>query len=374
VLSFVIASFVIARNTAFTYKGKAVDAKRVGRELGVRYIVEGSVQRSANQIRVNAQLIDAETGSHLWAESFDRERGDLFAIEDELTKLIARTLRVRLLDIEARRAERRGTSADAMDYFMRGDALWYRPPLTKDSYRAMVEMYGRALQLDEHFSSARLGLSDALSGRVLNGFSDAPEDDLRRADELVSRVLADDPNRSYPHRLKGNILRAQKRFDEAMFEYETDIALDPTTANGRSHLALVKILIGEPAEAIPLLELVMRISPRDPLCIPRIQYRLGLANLLLGNTDEAIRWYEKAALTYYLQGDACRNLAAALSLKGDIAGAQAALAKAAQYNPHSSTLAEVRRRMYMLSDRPKFLALLERTVIEGLRKAGMPEQ
>jgi TolB-like protein/Flp pilus assembly protein TadD len=362
--------FVIARNTAFTYKGKAVDAKQIGRELGVRYILEGSVQRSANQIRINAQLIDAETGSHVWAESFDRGGGDLFTIED-VTKRIARSLFLQVVDFEARRAEQRGASADAMDYYMRGEALWYRPPITKDSYRAMAEMYGRALQLDEHLPNALLGLADALATSVLDGFSDAPEDDLRRADELVSKVLANEPNRSFAHRLKGSILRAQMRFEEATVEYETDIALDPTTYNGRSHLGLVKILIGEPAEAIPLLEQAMKISPRDTFSVPLMQMRFGLANLLLGNTDEAFRWYEKAVFTYYSPTDAYRNLAAALSLKGDTAGAQAALAKAAQYNPHSSTLTEVRKSM--LSDRPKFMTLLERTLIEGLRKAGMPE-
>jgi TolB-like protein/Flp pilus assembly protein TadD len=362
-------NFVIARNTAFTYKGKAVDAKQIGRQLGVRYIVEGSVQRSANQIRVNAQLIDAETGCHLWAENFDRGGGDLFAIEND-TKRIARSLFLQVVDVEARRAERRGTSADAMDYVWRGEALWLRP-VSKDSYREIAEMFERALQLDEHLPAAMVGLAGALAGRALDGFSDAAEDDLWRADKLVSRVLTDRPNDPYAHRLKGSILRAQKRFEEAMFEYETDIALDPTTVNGRSHLALVKILIGEPAEAIPLLEEAMKISPRDPQSIPQIQMRLGLANLLLGNTDEAIRWSEKAAPAQFLPGIVYRNLAAALSLNGDIAGAQAALGKAAQHNPHSSTLAEVRRSM--LSDRPKFLALVERTVIAGLRKAGMPE-
>jgi TolB-like protein len=161
-LSQIPGSFVIARNSAFTYKGKAVDAKQIGRELGVRYLLEGSVQRSANQIRVSAQLIDAETGSHLWAESFDRERADLFAIEDEITKRIAYTLNLRLIDIEARRAERRGTSADAMDYVMRGDALDLRTP-SKDNYRAMAEMYERALQLDDHLPAALNGIANVLA-------------------------------------------------------------------------------------------------------------------------------------------------------------------------------------------------------------------
>jgi tetratricopeptide (TPR) repeat protein len=164
----------------------------------------------------------------------------------------------------------------------------------------MAEMYGRALRLDEYLPDALLGLAGAPSSRILDGYSETPGHDLRRADELVSRVLAVDSNSSYAHRLKGNILRAQKHYEGAMAEYEADIALDPTTVYGRSHLAATKILIAEPAEAIPLHEQAMKITPRDPYSVPFMQYRLGLANLLLGNPDEAIRWYEKAALTYYL--------------------------------------------------------------------------
>ena len=377
-VSYIADSFVIASNTAFTYKGKTVDAKQIGRELGVRYVLEGSVQRSANQIRVNAQLIDAETGSYLWAESFDRERGDLFAIEDKITKRITQTVHLQLLNIEGQRAERRSTSADAMDYIMRAEAVWQRP-ISKDNYRALAELYERALQLDEHLPRTLTGMADVLSSRVLDGFSDSPEDDLRRADELLSRALAVDPNYYYAHRIKGNILRMRKRYEEAIVEYETDIALNPMEVRGRSHLARVKILIGEPAAAIPLSEQAMRISPRHPF-IGVMQYRLGLANLLLGNTDEAIRWYEKALQTDAVfplgttSADAYLELAAALGLKGDKTAAQAALAEAVKRQPEYATIANVRGHHFPdQSDRPKFAELRERTLIEGLRKAGMPE-
>jgi TolB-like protein/Tfp pilus assembly protein PilF len=368
-LSQIPGNFVIARNSAFTYKGKAVDAKQIGRELGVRYILEGSVQRSANQIRVNAQLIDAETGYHLWVESFDRERSDLFAIEDEITKRIAYTLDLRLIDIEARRAGRRGSSADAMDFVMRGNALRQRP-VSKDNYRAVAEMYERALQLDDRLPAALNGMAGMLAARVLDEFSDAPEDDLRRAEELNSKVLAVDPNYAWAHYVKGQILRAHKRFDEAMVEYETEIALYPMALWARAQLARAKINNGQPAEAIPLLEQAMKISPRDPN-LGFLHYRLGLANLLLGNMDEAIRWYEKAVQTYYDPADAYLELGAAFSLKGDNASAQVALAEAVKRKPDYATIAGVRKNS--VSNRPKFVELQERTVIEGLRKAGMPE-
>jgi tetratricopeptide (TPR) repeat protein len=253
---------------------------------------------------------------------------------------------------------------------MRGDVLHDRPG-SNDNYLAMAKMYEQALQLDEHLPAALSGLAGMLSGRVLDGWSDAPEDDLRRAEDLVSRALAIDPNYFPAHNVKAQILRARKRYDEAIIEYETVIALYPMAASTRSHLARAKILIGEPAEAIPLLEEAIRISPRDP-SIGFMHYRLGLANLLIGNTDEATRWYKKAVLTYYEPADAYAELAAALSLKGDKAGAQAALAEAAKLNPHETTLAWMRKNS--LSNRPKFVELRERTLIEGLRKAGMPEE
>jgi TolB-like protein/Flp pilus assembly protein TadD len=362
-------SFVIAANTAFTYKHKPVDAREIGRELGVRYVLGGSVERDADQIRINAQLVDAETGSHLWAEAFNRERGELFTVEEEITARIANTLNLQLTQIEARRAEERSTSTDATDYVMRGNALWLQP-VSRDRCDALQEMYTRALQLDDRLPAALNGLAHTLARRVLDGFSDAREDDLRHADDLVSRVLAANPNDALAHYIKGEILRANKHFDEAIAECETAIALDPIAVAARNQLARAKILIGEPAAAIPLLEQAMRISPRDP-DIGYMQWRLGYANLLLGNTDEAIRWDEKSVLTFYDPASAYMHLAAELGLKGDKAAAQAALAESVKLNPDFSTIAQVRSSL--LSNRPKFLALAEQTLIQGLRKAGLPE-
>jgi TolB-like protein/DNA-binding winged helix-turn-helix (wHTH) protein/Flp pilus assembly protein TadD len=364
---------VVARSTAFAYKGKPVDAKQIGRELGVGYMLEGSVQRSATHVRVNAQLIDAPTGSHLWAEAFDREGSDFFAVHDEIASRIANTVWFQLFDIEAKRSERRGTSQDVTDYLIRGVAAWHRGYFNKDTYRAVAELYGKAVQLDGHDPRALTGLADALTSAAGDGFSDTPQDDLRRADELVSDALAIDPNYWYAHHIRGNILRYEKHYDEAMAEYETVLALNPPFVISRSHLAWIKIVVGEPAEAIPLLEQAMRISPFDEN-IGLIQYRLGLANLLLGNTDEAIRWSEKAVLTFsYSPSSAYRNLAAAFALKGDKTAAQVALAEAIKRKPEWTTIAKVRGQLLDLSDRPKFVALLDRTVIEGLRQAGLPE-
>jgi adenylate cyclase len=370
-VSYIEGSFVIARNTAFAYKGKTVDTREIGRELGVRYVLEGSVQRSADQIRINAQLIDAETASQLWAETFDRDRSDLYVIEDEVTKLIARTLDRQLTKIEAEQAARRSPSGIAVDYIMRGDAILERHE-SKDSYRAAEEMYERALQLDPRFPRALTGVAGMLVGRVLNDFSDAREDDLRRADELVSRALAIDPNYADAHGVKGQILRERGRYEEAIAEYETEVALNPLALSGLSHLARTEILIGEPAKAVPLLERAMRMSPRDS-GIGHLQWRLGYAYLLLGNTNEAVKWTQKSVVTFYDKTSAYLNLAAALGLMGDNTAAQAALAEAIKLDPaHSATIAKARA-YYSGSKRAKFVELREQTLIEGLRKAGLPE-
>lgn len=378
-LSRISESFLIGWRTAATYKGKAIDPKQIGHDLGVRYVLEGSVERVTNRVRVNAQLIDAETGSHLWAERFDRGLGDLFATEDEITSRIAHTLGYRLVRIEAQRAERNRTNPEAMDYVLRARALFERP-VSKDRYRQQQELFERALQLDDRLPAAQAGFASVLAGSVLDNFSDAPEADLRRADDLVSKVLDVDPNNPYAHYIKAQIYRAQAqdlgmqdRFKPAIAEYETVIALDPNDYGAISHLARAKILIGAPAEAIPLLERAMRISPHDS-DFAWYQYRMGLAHLLLGHTDEAIQWYEKAIPSYPFLDNAYVELGAALSLKGDRVAAQAALAEAARRNPKYTTIANIRRGSGSVSKDPKWLALRERTIIEGLRKAGVPEK
>jgi adenylate cyclase len=383
-LSRISGSFVIAWSTVASYKGKAVDPKQIGRDLGVRYVLEGSVQRTANRVRVNTQLIDVGTGSHLWAERFDRELGNLFAVQDEITRRIANTLGLQLERIEAQRAERNRTNPEAMDYVLRGSALWQRKT-SKDKYQQQQELFERALQLDPRLPIAQIGLADTLSSKVLDlcPQCDAPEADLRRADDLISKVLAVDPNDGEAHAIKAQILRAQAqilgmqdRFAQAIAEYETAITFGYNSPGTLRNLARAKILVGAPAEAIPLLEQSLRISPHDPF-IGFNYYRLGLAHLLLGHTDEAIHWYEKAIPLYDCPACAYVELGAALSLKGDKVAAQAALAafkRVTIRHKNDTTIAKMKRWLDSDSKDPKYLALRERTIYTGLRKAGVPEE
>ena len=175
---------VIARNTAFTYKSKPADAKQIGRDLGVRYLLEGSVQRSGNQVRVTTQLIDAETGTHLYAERFDRLLGDLFALQNDVTSRIAVALNLELVAAEAARPRE---TSDALDYILRGRAASAKGPPTRESYAEVISLFERALAADPGSIDAQGRLAAGLAGRVLDGLSSSPEEDIKRAEGLLAR-------------------------------------------------------------------------------------------------------------------------------------------------------------------------------------------
>ena len=177
---------VISRNTAFTFKDKRVDTRQIGRELGVRYVLEGSVRRLGNQVRVNAQLIDAETDAHLWAERFDGDAGDPFALQDWVTRRIALALDLELIRTEA---SRKIEYPDAFDYILRGRAAAAKPP-TRDDYADAIDWFERALALDPQSAEAQSLLADALAGRVVDQMTDTAVADIARAQDLVARALA----------------------------------------------------------------------------------------------------------------------------------------------------------------------------------------
>src|SRR5215467_13100346 len=194
---------VISRNTAFTYRGKRVDTKQIGRELGVRYVLEGSVRRSGNQLRVNAQLVDAATDAHPWAERFDRDTGDLFALQNEITGRLANALGVELIAAEAARPT---DNLDALDYILRGRAAIVKPP-SRDNYVQVIGLFERALALDPQSIEAHGWLARVLATRVLNAMADSPPDDLARAERLVDQALKASPRSPLAHFAKGHVLR-----------------------------------------------------------------------------------------------------------------------------------------------------------------------
>ena len=200
-LSRLAGMFVISRNTAFTYRNKAVDTKQIGRELGVRYVLEGSVRRSGNRVRVNAQLIDAEPDVHLWAERCDGETDDLFALQDEITSRIANALNLELVAAEAARPTK---NPDALDYVLRGRAVANQPQ-SRETFAASIGLYERALAIDPRSADTQSALATALAGRVLNNMTDSAAADIERATELSERALAASPRSPLAHYAKGTL-------------------------------------------------------------------------------------------------------------------------------------------------------------------------
>jgi tetratricopeptide (TPR) repeat protein len=358
---------VIARNTAFTYKGKPVDAKRIGRELGVRYVLEGSVQRSSKQVRINAQLVDAETGAHLWAERFDRDIEDLFALQNEITARIANTLQLQLAIAEARRPT---DNPDALDYILRGRAVLTQP-ISKQNNNEAVTLFERALALDPHSVDAAAWLAVALTVGVSDELSDFPDVDLQRAEQLAGQTLAAAPNSALAHYSRGQVLRAQSRFKEAIPEYETAIALDRSRVPAYAHVGWCKFLTGSIDEAIPYFEQAIRLSPYGPGIAPWYG-RMGVMQLLQSHPDKAIASLERARNENARLPFVHAYLAAAYALKGESERASAELAEAQKLSNAYSSVANVEKSPWF--DNPKIRALAEATYFPALRKAGMVEE
>jgi TolB-like protein/Tfp pilus assembly protein PilF len=360
---------VTSGKTAVAYGNRFVDTKRIGRELGVRYTLEGSVQRSGSHVRVNAQLIDAATDAHLWAERFDSDTADLFALQNEITAQIGNTLNLELIDREAARPTER---PDALDYIFRGSAALHKGP-GRDSNGQAISLFERALALDPYSVYALTSVAGALANRVLNGVADSPAADLERAEGLIAQALAISPRYRLAHFNKAQWLKAQGRCEEAIPEYEMLIELNRNWVGALANLGQCKIRTGAFDEGIALEQQVIRLSPRDPFNGNRYD-AIGWALLLQSRTDEAIVWLQKGRSLSPNQPLPYARLAAAYSLKGETERATAELAEARKLvrDGHYSSIARLKAVEY--SEVPKVRALIEATYFAGLRKAGMPEE
>ena len=365
-LSRISSSFVISRNTAFISRNKPVDAKQIGRELGVRYVLEGSVRRSGNQVRVNTQLIDAETDARLWAERFDSDTGNLFTLQNEITSRIAVALNI---ELTSREAARPTEHPDALDYILRGRAAYWKPnSLAK--WEETVSLFERALTLDPQSVEAQSWLATSLAIRVASGSTYSATLETQRAEELVGKALAASPRNWVAHYAKATLRLVQHRCEEVIPEYEIVLALNPYWMNTLVFLGSCKLLTGSIEEVIPLCEQAIRLSPRDPfIWIPFIL--IGQVHLLQSRTDEAIAWFERARSVLPRNPELHALLSSAYALKGETERAAAELEEA-QREGYYSNIAHLKVRQDF--GVPKVRALFETTYFAGLRKAGMPEE
>jgi len=345
--------------------------RQVGRELGVRYVLEGSVRRSGSRVRINAQLIDAETDAHLWAERFDDNTGDLFALQDEITSRIAVALKIEVVAAEAARAT---ANPDALDYVLRARAAIAKP-MSRESYAEAIGFYERALALDPRSVAAQSSLATALAARVLSFITDTAEADILRAERLAQQALAASLSSPAAHFAKGQVLRAQRRYEEAIPEYETVLAADRNWVAALFALGQCKLFAGSIEETIPLVQRAIRLSPRDPQL--GVWYReVGMVHLLQSRTNEAVGWLEKARNAAPAHAGIHAPLASAYALSGETERAAAELAEAQRLAGDDSfeSIAKRKARSPGSWEVPKVRDLYEATYFAGLRKAGMPEE
>jgi adenylate cyclase len=370
-LSRIPHSFVIARSTAFTYKGKAVDVRQIGRDLGVRYILEGSQEQGGNRVRVNAQLIDADTGAHLWADQFDADRTDLLDMQDRIATRLSRVLQIRLIEVDAARVARTHPGdADAEQLAMRCQAVLVGAHPGSVEAQGGYSLCERALERDERNVRALVNLSFKFTDRILSEQSPDRESDVRQASELVSRALETDPNDYGAHFAKAEILLGQQRFEEAIVEAERSLALNPSFVSAYSALSVASSFLGRPQEALDYADKAMRLSPRDPN-LYAFYLNKGFALSLLDQDDQAIGWLRRAVAAAPQWPLPQVLLAAALSLTGHEPEARDVLNRYLSLTwTRARTIGQFKEQMP--SNNPLFLAFAARFV-EGLRKAGMPD-
>jgi tetratricopeptide (TPR) repeat protein len=357
---------VIGRNTAFTYKGKHVDLKRVGRELNVRYVLEGSVQRGGNRLRVNVQLIDAETGNHLWAERFDKPVADLFDMQDEIVSRLANTLNAQLIAAEARRSER-SRHPNSMDLYFQGRASWNKA-LTPEAMARARGFFERALTLDPLNIEAMVGLATIGSVAGTSYMTDERASYLASAETTAVKVLSYEPNHAFAHLVLGFVQVHTNRAVHGMAECARALALDRNLAEAHTIIGLAKMFLGRGAETEAHINEAFRLSPRDIFVFQWLMV-VGFAKLLLEADAEAVDWFHRSIETNRTYPLTHFGHAAALALLGSPDEARAA-AKAGLALDPSFTLR--RFRDGASSDNPTFLAKRER-IYEGMRIAGVPE-
>ena len=360
-LSKISGLFVIAQNSSFVYKGKPVSVKQVGQELGVRYVLEGSVRKAGNRLRITAQLIDSGTDNHLWAERYDRDLEDVFALQDEITGKIVAALEVRLTAGEQEQVERRYTdNLEAYDYFLRGRT--YQARSTKETTAQAREMFERAIELDPGFAGAYALLSYTHWRDWRNRWSDDPQA-LDRALEAATKAVALDDSLPLAHIYLAWVNFWRKQSEEAIAQGERAISLDPNFAEGYARLGEILNFAGRPAEGIDLIQKAMRLDPHYPYnCL----IFLGFAYYAMGMYEEAISSLNRAVTRS--PDNTHGNLLLAINHieLGQKEEAQARVAEVLRISPRASIASERERVPY--TDQ----ALLERH-LEGLRKAGLPE-
>ncbi|MBI5910961.1 MAG: winged helix-turn-helix domain-containing protein [Betaproteobacteria bacterium] len=359
--------FVIARSSSFTYKGKAVDVKQVGRELGVRYVLEGGVRKSGDRVRITAQLIDATAGAHLWADRFDSALEDIFDLQDRVAASVVAAIAPKLEQAEIERARRKPTeSLDAYDHYLRGLATIYQSPSDRKANNDALQLFVKAIELDQDFAIAYGVAAWCYVWRKANGWMVDRKREIAEAERLARQAVALGKDDAAALARGGHALAfVVGELDAGVTFIDRALALNPNVAVAWYLSGFVRLFVGEPELAIEHLAKAMRLSPLDPLTFA-MQTGCAHACLFVGRYEEASSWSQRALREQPDFMTTHRIAAASYALAGRPEEARQAITRLRQLDPSL--------RVSNLGDqiplrRPEDLAIYQ----EGLRRAGLPE-
>ncbi|OLB74343.1 MAG: adenylate/guanylate cyclase domain-containing protein [Alphaproteobacteria bacterium 13_2_20CM_2_64_7] len=360
-LSKISGLFIIARNSTFAYKGRSVKVQEIGRDLGVRFVLEGSIRKAGNRVRITAQLIDAGSGGHLWAERFDRELTDIFATQDEVVEKIVAALAVNLTQGEAQRLRRRGTaSVEAYETWLRARELLSRS--MREAIAQAKAMYRRAIEIDPNFAAPHAGLSLATISEYVSDWAADPEEALDEAERWARRALELDDQEPVSHMALGNVMLWRRNHEGALAEFGRMIALDPNFAQGHSATGLALMYAGRAAEALEAFAIAKRLDPHSPSIVLHF---VAQANFSLGRYEAAAEHLLERIARTPATDSSRMLLAACYGHRSRVDEARAAWAGLMKVNPDFS-----------LAQRARVLPYKEprdfQRIAEGLAKAGLP--
>ena len=358
---------VVARNSSFSYAEQPQDIRGVAQELNVRYVLEGSVRKSGNRVRISTQLVDGLTSEHIWAERHDRELDDIFALQDEITETVVGALEPEVSKAEIERARsKRPESLDAWDYYLRG--LSHRFIFTEKGIAEAQRLFLRAIELDPGFAAAHAGLSEAISIEVPLGYTDRPAETLEKALQAARQAIALDNDDPAAHMALGRAHLFGNNVEAAIPEFKTALELNPNLAQARHQLGHALTYSGHAEEAVKHIEMAIRISPRDNL-MGAMTARAAEAHLALGQYEKALDWARLAVRQPNIQWPGYAVLAAILGHLGRNDEARIAGDEILRRKP-DLTLAWMTERWSPVLSNAELLELY----IDGLRKAGLPEE
>jgi adenylate cyclase len=360
-LSKVSGLFVIARNSSFAYKGRSVKVQDIGRDLGVRFVLEGSVRKAGNRVRITAQLIDAGSGGHLWAERFDRDLSDIFSMQDEVMEKIVGALRVTLTPGEERRLRQRGTTnVEAYESWLQAREALSRS--TRESAAQARAMHRRAIELDPYFAAPHAGVALTSIAEYSSGWATDPAQALDEAERWARRAIELNDQEPVSHMALGSVLMWRRDLDGALAEFRRMISLDPNFAQGHAATGMVLTFAGRPADALEAIAAAMRLDPYYPSILLHF---LGLANFGLERYETAVQQLVERIVRTPGTDSSRVVLAACYGHLGRAEDARAAWAELLEVNPEFSLTQ--RARVLPYKDAGDF-----QRIVEGLAKAGLP--